>query len=103
MVALVIAKWSFGLIKESALILLTHTPKEVDVDKITKDLYNRFDTILAIDEVRIWEIANGDCAATIKLRVYPAEAYEYKRLKKEIYHRLAKKYQLEHLTLEMDW
>lgn len=102
-VALVIAKWSFGLLRDSGRILLERTPDTVDVDAIAKDLYGRYDTIISVEEVKAWEIANNEMAANLRLKVYPAESYEYKRMKREIRQRLLKKFNVVHLSVEIDW
>ncbi len=102
-VALVIAKWSIGLLRDSGRILLERTPDTIKPDDVTKDLYNRYDTIVSIDEIKVWEIGENDIAATVRLRVYPGEPYEYRRMQREMKQRLLKKFGISHVSIELDW
>jgi len=102
-VAIIIGKWGYDLLKESGKILLNVTPEHINSDKIAEDLYGRFDTIVSVEEVKVWEIANGESAAIIKLKVFPGEVYEYKRIKREIKQRLEKKFGISQLSVEFDW
>lgn len=78
-------------------------PIHVNSTNIAKDLFGRFDTIVSVDEINVWEIPNNDSTVIIKLKVFPAEVYEYKRLKRELKQRLAQKFGITHLSLEFDW
>ena len=102
-VAIVIAKWSFGLLKESGKILLESSPESIKHDAIASDLYGRFDTIVSVDEVKVWQIGEKEIAANLLLKVYPAETYEYKYMKREIRKRIEKKFGITQVSIEMDW
>ncbi|MES2630153.1 MAG: cation diffusion facilitator family transporter [Bacteroidota bacterium] len=102
-VALVIAKWSIGLLKTSATILAESSPLHIDQETICKDLYGRHDAILSIDEVKVWTIGENEVAANLLIRVYPAEVYEYKRIKREIRQRMRSKFGVTHLAVELEW
>ncbi len=78
-------------------------PNHANSANIAKDIFGRFDTIVSVDEINVWEIPNNDSTVIIKLKVFPAEVYEYKRLKRELKERLAQKFGIRHLSLEFDW
>ncbi|MBL1209282.1 CDF family Co(II)/Ni(II) efflux transporter DmeF [Geminocystis sp. GBBB08] len=77
--ALVIAKWAYGLVQETASILLDGTiDKEVKlaiINSIEADKDNR------ITDLHIWKVSENHLAATISLVThYPQEPIYYKKL-----------------------
>ncbi|TXC81734.1 cation diffusion facilitator family transporter [Luteibaculum oceani] len=99
----VVARWSFGTIWISGGLLLDLCPNKNLPKKIRTDLYNKFDTIVAVDKIQVWQIAEKKNAAIIRLKLYPGEIYEYRFLKREITNRVQRKFQIEMVAVEFDW
>ncbi len=78
-------------------------PVHFNSTNIAQDLFGRFDTIVSVDEINVWEIPNSQSTVIIKLKVYPAEVYEYKRLQRELKQRMLQKFGINHLSVELDW
>ncbi|TMM42425.1 CDF family Co(II)/Ni(II) efflux transporter DmeF [Colwellia ponticola] len=92
--ALVISKWSYGLIKDSSEILLDKSVKQSTVDKITEVLRKK-NTI--INDLHVWKIATSHQAAIIKVTaVEPMSSDEYKHILRELLP------QLSHISIEVN-
>lgn len=90
--ALVITKWSYGLIKESSEILLDKTVNHVVIDKITEAL-SKQNTV--INDLHIWKIATGHQSAILQLSSpKPLTSNEYKQIVKNFLP------QLSHISIE---
>ena len=55
-ISAVIAYWAFGILKESARILLEMAPTGLNIDTISNDLKNRFPEIHELYNVHLWTI-----------------------------------------------
>ena len=91
--ALVISKWSYGLIKDSSEVLLDKSVKQSTIDKITDALSKR-NTV--INDLHIWKIATNHQSAIIKVTsVEPINSEEYRHILREILP------QLSHISIEV--
>ena len=80
--AIVISKWSYGLIKESSEILLDKSVNQSIIDKVAIEL-SKNNTV--INDLHIWKIATSHQAAIIKVSsVNPLASDEYKHILKEL-------------------
>lgn len=57
-VAVLVARWSWGLLRDSVLILLERKPDNVSVTEIQTELRTEFPTIKDIHDLHIWEITS---------------------------------------------
>jgi cation diffusion facilitator family transporter len=91
--ALVISKWSYGLIKDSSEVLLDKSVKRSTIDKITEALSKK-NTV--INDLHIWKIAANHQSAIIKVTsIEPMNSDEYKHILSEILP------QLSHISIEV--
>ncbi|MGB0166983.1 MAG: cation diffusion facilitator family transporter [Luteibaculum sp.] len=102
-IAGVVGKWSYGLLIKSSRNLMDVSPDQLSASEVKTYLYNKFDTILAVDTVKIWKLNESENAGMLKLKVYPAETYEYRFLKREVAKKLRKKFRVHELNIELDW
>ncbi|MFT6900490.1 MAG: cation diffusion facilitator family transporter [Colwellia sp.] len=76
--AIVILRWSYGLIKESSEVLLDKSIKKSTMDKISLAL-NEKNTV--INDIHVWKIATAHQAAIIKvIAVKPLDSAEYEAI-----------------------
>jgi cation diffusion facilitator family transporter len=76
--AIVILRWSYGLIKESSEVLLDKSIKKSTMDKISLAL-NEKNTV--INDIHVWKIATAHQAAIIKVTaVKPLNTAEYEAI-----------------------
>lgn len=91
--AIVILRWSYGLIKESSKILLDKSVKESTLEKISKAL-NEKNTV--INDIHVWKIATTHHAAIISVSSeQPLDSDEYKSILKKFLP------QLSHTSIEI--
>lgn len=91
--ALVITKWSYGLIKDSSEILLDKSVKQSTIDKVSEALSTQ-NTV--IHDLHIWKIATGHQAAILKVSsIEPLSSSDYKHILKACLP------QLSHISIEI--
>lgn len=66
-VAGVVARWSWGLLRDSTLILLEHKPKHLDVQDIVNELEREFEEIKDVHDIHLWEITSQFISMTIHI------------------------------------
>lgn len=89
--------------KVSTTPVLEYQPENITAAIIKTDLYNKFDAIISIENPIFWKLSAKENAAILCIKVYPAEVYEYRYLKKEITKRLKSRFHLTVLSIELDW
>lgn len=99
----VVTRWSIGSLWISSQLLVDASPNKNLHKKIRTDLYNKFDTIVAVEKIQTWQLNEQKNAAIIRLKLYPGEIYEYRFLKREITKRVQRKYQIDMVAIEFDW
>jgi len=78
--AIVIFRWSYGLVKESSEVLLDKSVKKPTLDKIS-DALSKKNTV--INDIHVWKIATGHQAAILKLTSSePLKSEEYENILK---------------------
>lgn len=91
--AIVILRWSYGLIKESSDILLDKSIKESTLEKIS-DALNEKNTV--INDIHVWRIASNDHAAILSVSSeQPLDSDEYNSILKRFLP------QLSHTSIEI--
>lgn len=58
LVALVVAKWSWGLLSDAGMILLERKPDHIDLDELEAHLFSAFPEIRDIHDLHVWEITS---------------------------------------------
>lgn len=91
--AIVILRWSYGLIKDSSNVLLDKSVKKSTLEQISKALSKK-NTV--INDIHIWTIATAHQAAILKVTsAQPLNSDEYEGILKEILP------QLSHISIEI--
>ncbi len=91
--AIVILRWSYGLIKDSSEVLLDKSVKESTLEKISNALSKK-NTV--INDIHVWKIATGHQAAILKVTsADPLNSDEYKNILKGLLP------QLSHISIEI--
>ncbi len=91
--AIVISKWSYGLIKESSEVLLDKSEKNSTLEEISKTLSKK-NTV--INDIHVWKIAAGHQSAILKvISTEPMSSNEYIHILKEFLP------QLSHISIEI--
>ena len=91
--AIVILRWSYGLIKESSDVLLDKSIKKSTMDEISAVLSEKNSVI---NDIHVWKIASAHQAAILKVTsAEPLDSNEYERILKGFLP------QLSHISIEI--
>ncbi|MBA6337525.1 CDF family Co(II)/Ni(II) efflux transporter DmeF [Colwellia sp. BRX8-7] len=91
--AIVILRWSYGLIKESSEVLLDKSIKKSTMDEISAVLSEKNSVI---NDIHVWKIASAHQAAILKVTsAEPLDSNEYERILKGFLP------QLSHISIEI--
>jgi cation diffusion facilitator family transporter len=91
--AIVILRWSYGLIKESSEVLLDKSIKKSTMDEISAVLSEKNSVI---NDIHVWKIASAHQAAILKVTsAAPLDSNEYERILKGFLP------QLSHISIEI--
>lgn len=92
--ALVITRWSYGLLKDTSTILLDRNDDRDHVESIRQRIESDSDNI--VSDIHIWKVGPVDYAAVISLVThFPRPAEHYKNLLEEFK-------EISHLTIEVN-
>jgi cobalt-zinc-cadmium efflux system protein len=101
LIGILILRNAFGLVRESADVLMEATPKHLNLQTITN-------TILAVSGVRgahdlhVWTITSGMYAVSGHLVVDPQSIEEGSRIIAEVSERLRGSFGIDHVTLQLE-
>lgn len=100
-VALLVLRSGFYLLKASLHVLMEHTPENVDLQKVTK-LIGEKDGVLSVHDVHVWTVTSGLNVLTCHVTVKPSMTIaESSRLLREIEHDLLHE-NLQHVTIQVE-
>lgn len=97
LIALLLLRWAFILIKQSVNILLESSP--IDISQVQKELL-KHKQIVQIQDLHILQIANKMSVATMHLRVKCDSISEFEQLSNQIAKALYHKFDIGHCTIE---
>jgi cobalt-zinc-cadmium efflux system protein len=97
-ISLIIIYWAWGILKESATILLEMAPTGLNVDIITDDLKKRFSEIKEVSNVHLWTIIPDMLVFSAHIS-FRHEA-NHDKLVSQINEYLAEKYRIIECTLQ---
>lgn len=58
LIALMIGIWSWGLLKDSVLVLLESTPRDIKLEEVMTTLRNDFPEIMDVHDLHVWEVTS---------------------------------------------
>ncbi len=99
LVALLILRSAWVLIKDSAHILLEGAPSGLDSRAITADLQSHIDGLVSVDHIHIWSITPDRPMLTLEAIVDPKLRVE--PISQAIKARLVDKFHIDHATVEV--
>jgi cobalt-zinc-cadmium efflux system protein len=99
LVALIILKSAYGLIKDSAHILLEGAPDHIDRRAISEELLTHIPELLAVEHIHVWSITPERPMMTLNAYVAPETRLEPVNL--AIKAHLANMFNIEHVTVDV--
>lgn len=97
LIALLLLRWAFILIKQSVNILLESSP--IDIAQVKAEISSH-KTVVRIEDLHISQITNKMFVATMHLQVSENSISEFEALSKQISHLLYEKFDIGHCTIE---
>tara|TARA_R110001606_G_scaffold90835_2_gene203014 strand:+ start:13120 stop:14052 length:933 start_codon:yes stop_codon:yes gene_type:complete len=100
LLASLILKSGWELLKDCIRILMTGKPASIDVDSMTKDIMTHVDHVNNVHHVHVWELASGQIAATMHINILDdgecdVTIYNAKKL-------LMDNYKIVHTTIQIE-
>lgn len=99
--AIIIGKWSYGLIKDSVNILLESSP--IKVDEVGRFVLENFKDIKEIHDLHISEITTKMYILTAHIVLDKENFVNFPNIAKEISHKLEHKFMIGHITLQPEF
>lgn len=96
-VAFIIGKWSYGLIRTALLVLMERSPQEIHHFDVEVALKTKFPTIEAIKDLRFWELSSNYYCGILKVET----RYKDVRLAIEIQQFLKEEFQVADSTVQI--
>ena len=100
-VAAIILKWSWGLLRDSLHVLMEGSP--IDVAALRAHVLRDFPEVLDIHDVHIWQISQRFNCLTAHVRIKPEAVAEYTALVARINLSLRAKYEICHTNFQPEW
>ncbi|MEP7157494.1 MAG: cation diffusion facilitator family transporter, partial [Betaproteobacteria bacterium] len=100
-VAIIILKWSWSLLRQSLHILMEGSP--IDVAALKTHVLHHFPEVLDIHDVHIWQISQRFNCLTAHVRIKPESVAGYTALVGRINDSLRDKFEIGHTNLQPEW
>lgn len=99
-IALVIAKWSYSLIKDSINVLLESSPVRVE---LVQEIMLENPLIEGIHDLHISEITHRMYILTAHILIDKANMDKFPQIIKDLTHRLEGNFEIGHITIQPEW
>lgn len=99
LVAVLILRSAWGLLKDSAHVLLQGTPRGLDSETIKADLIENIEGLHRVENVQIWSLTSEQPVMTLNAYASPAATTE--NVRDAIHKRLSEKFCIETVTLDI--
>ena len=100
-VAVVIVRWSWSLLRGSLDVLLEGSP--VDVDALRQHVLERFPDVIDMHDVHVWQISQRFNCLTAHVRITPEAVADYAGLVARINQSLRDRFDIGHTNLQPEW
>lgn len=101
-VAVLVARWSWSLLRDSVLILLERKPDNVSISKIQTELKAEFPTIKDIHDLHIWEITSQFVCLTAHIVLDDMKLSETQRIRSSIIEHLEHHFGIAHAVIQVE-
>lgn len=96
-VAFVIGKWAYGLVRSALLVLMERSPKNIRYFDVEVALKSHFPTIETIHDLRVWELSSDYYCGLLKIET----RYKDVRLAQEIQQFLQEEFRISDSTVQI--
>ena len=100
-VAMIILKWSWTLLRDSLHVLMEGSP--INVHALKAHVLHEFSDVLDIHDVHIWQISQRFNCLTAHVRIKPEAVTDYSALVLRINASLREKFDIGHTNFQPEW
>ncbi len=100
-VAVIILKWSWSLLRDSLHVLMEGSP--IDVAILKAHVLQQFPEVLDIHDVHIWQISQRFNCLTAHVQIKPEAVTDYTALVGRINESLREKFEIGHTNFQPEW
>jgi cobalt-zinc-cadmium efflux system protein len=101
-VAAVVAKWSWGLLRDSVLILLERKPNHLSLREIQEKLMRDFPEIKNVHDPHLWEITSQFVCLSAHLVLEDMKLSETYDIRSKVAEQLMQQFGIRHVVLQME-
>jgi cobalt-zinc-cadmium efflux system protein len=101
MIGLIILKGAYGVVKETAAILLGAVPKHVDLEKLIREV-EAIKGVESFHDVHVWTITSGLYALSGHVQIQDQRISESAQIMEDIKEYLTQRYHIGHTTLQLE-
>jgi len=100
LVAFVIAKWAYSVLKQSTHTLMESSP--ISIDEVKQYIEEKHSDVLDIHDIHIWEITQDMHNMTAHILIDEKDITNYEQIIHDINHSLEDKFSIVHSTLQFE-
>lgn len=93
---------AWGVLRDALHILFEGTPRNLDFDKVKKEIFNAFPEITHVDDLHIWSISSDVIALSCHINVEKSDIQKSVEMVKKVKKILYEKFEIEHSTIEIE-
>jgi len=101
LIGLIILKGAYGVVKETAAILLGAVPKHVDLEKLIREV-EAIKGVESFHDVHVWTITSGLYALSGHVQIQDQRISESAQIMEGVREYLTQRYQIGHTTLQLE-
>lgn len=102
LVALIVGKWSWGLLRDSALILLERKPNHINLPEIERELLGEFPEIKNIHDLHVWEITTHFLCLSAHVVLDDVRLSETRVIRDAISNHLRRRFGVAHAVIQFE-
>jgi cobalt-zinc-cadmium efflux system protein len=101
MIGLIILKGAYGVVKETAAVLLESVPRHINLEKLIREV-EAMEGVKSFHDVHAWTITSDLYALSGHVQIQDQQISESAQILEEIRGYLAQKYHIEHTTIQFE-
>ncbi len=102
LVALVVSKWSWNLLRDAFMILLERKPDHINLTELEAHLLNRFPEIRDIHDLHVWEITSHYFCLSAHIVLEDMKLSDTQRLRAAVAEDLQKHFGIGHAVIQFE-
>lgn len=102
LISALIFYWAFKIVLDSVHVLMESTPKHISVEKMQKEILEKFPQVQNMHDIHVWEITSHMYALTAHLQVSDIPVSETMEITEKISAFLSEKYHVEHVNFQYE-